>query len=169
MSINSDPPLLINQLPQSLEMPKDFNQFREITSLLFKRIIDALNKKEGSLFYLQEIGNFQVYFTTGQPYVFRNVYRKTFDMVDLNGGPIAAGATVTFAHGITGITQTTDIYGSAKNSDVPVKFIPLPYVSATLVTDQVQIYLTPTNVVLVNGATQSILTSATIVAEYLKN
>jgi hypothetical protein len=90
-------------------------------------------------------------------------------MVDLNGGPIAPGVTVSVAHNIVGIVAPAHIYGGATNSDVPVKFIPLNYVSATLVTDQVQIYLTPTNVVLVNGATQSILTQAYIVAEVLKN
>lgn len=169
MSASSNPPILVNQLPIAVEIPSDPSQIQEILSLLYKRIANAVNAKEGSLYSLQEFGNFQLYFIPTNPNAFRNGYRKVFDMVSLNGGTaIAPGATVTFAHGISGITQTTRIYGSATNSDSPIKYIPLPYVSATLITSQVQIYLTPTNVVLINGSTQTALTSATIVAEFLK-
>lgn len=161
-------PLLVNQLPLSVDFPKDQQKFLEILTELYKRIANCVNTKEGGLFSLQELFNSQQYFTPGTPNIFRNVYRKVFDMVALNGGPIAAGATASFAHNITGIVAPTHIYGGATNSDAPVKFIPLPYVSATLVTDQVQIYLTSTNVVLVNGATQTALTQAYVVCEYVK-
>jgi len=169
MSFNSDPALLVNQLPISIEFPKDDGKLLETLTLIYKRIAQSVNTKEGGLFSLQELFSSQQYFTLGNPQQFRNVYRKVFDMVSLNGGPIAAGATVTAAHSITGIVAPTHIYGGATNSDAPVKFIPLPYVSATVVTDQVQIYMTSTNVVLVNGATQTDLTQAYVVCEYLKN
>lgn len=165
MASNSDPALKINQLPVSIEIPAG-EPLQDILSLIYKRLARAVNTKEGSLFDLYERGNFQQYYTVGQPFVYRNVYRMVFDMVDLNGGSIAPGATVAFAHGITGITQTTDIYGSATNSTP--RYLPLPYVSATTLTNQIEIYLTATQVVLVNGATQSALTSASIVAEYVK-
>lgn len=168
MSFSSDPAILVNQLPLSVDFPRDQEKFLEALTLLYKRIANSVNTKEGGLFSLQELYDSQQYFIPTQPNTFRNVYRKVFDMVTLNGGPIAAGATATFAHNIVGIVAPTSIYGGATNSDAPVKYIPLPYVSATLVTDQVQIYLTPTNVVLVNGATQTALTQAYIVAEYVK-
>ena len=168
MSFNNDMPLLVNQLPISVDFPTEQQKFLETLTLLYKRIANCVNTKEGGLFSLQELFDSQQYFIQGNPNNFRNVYRKVFDMVNLNGGPIGAGATATFAHNITGIVAPTHIYGGATNSDVPVKFIPLNYVSATVVTDQVQIYLTPTNVVLVNGATQTALTQAYIVAEYVK-
>ena len=168
MSFSSDQPTLVNQLPLSMDFPDDPVKFKEILTLLYKRIANAVNTKEGGLFSLAEQFDFQQYFIQGNPNNFRNVYRKTFDMVNLNGGPIAPGATVTFAHNINGIVDPTHIYGAATNSDVPVKYIPLNYVSTTLITDQVQIYLDPTNVTLINGATQSALTQAYIVAEYLK-
>ena len=168
MSFSSDPSTLINQLPISLELPKKYEEAHEVLSLLLKRINDAVNKKEGSLYSLAEFGNFQSYFIQTDPNNFRTVYRKVFDMVNLNGGSIAPGATVSSAHGISGITQTTRIYGSATNSDAPVHYLPLPYASQTT-TKIIEIYLTPTNVVLVNGSTQTALTSATIVAEYVKN
>lgn len=169
MSFNNDPALLVNQLPIAIEFPQDDQKFLETITLIYKRIAQAVNTKEGGLFSLQELFSSQQYFTAGNPQQFRNVYRKVFDMVVLNGGAIAPGATASFAHNITGVVAPTHIYGGATNSDAPVKYIPLPYVSATLVTDQVQIYMTSTNVVLVNGATQTALTQAYVVCEYLKN
>lgn len=168
MSSPNDPALFINQLPVSVEIPSDPKQMQEIISLLYKRIADAVNKKEGSLYTLIELGNFQRYFVTADPQTLRNGYRKCFDMVSLNLGPIAPGATVSVPHGITGLFQATRIYGAAKNSDATPRFMPLPFASATG-TRNIEIYLTATNVVLVNGSTQTTLTQATIVAEYLKN
>ncbi len=169
MSFSNDQPIQVNQLPISVIFPKDQVKFLDILTELYKRIANCVNTKEGGLFTLQELFDSQQYFTQGKPGIFRNVYRKVFDMVDLNGGPIAPGVTVTFPHNIVGIIATAHIYGGATNSDVPIKFIPLNYVSATVITKQIEIYLDPTNVTLINGATQSALTQAYVVAEYLKN
>jgi hypothetical protein len=172
MSFSSNPSLLIDQLPVSVDIPRDAAQLQQVLTLLYVRMARAINTKSGSLYSLTEFGNFEQYNTTIDPVaqltIFRDVYRKVFDMVALNGSPISPGATVSFPHNIQGITFGTTIYGAATNSDSPVKYIPLPYVSATAVTDQVQVYMTSTNIVLVNGSTQSALTSATIVCEYLK-
>ena len=169
MSFSSDNPAQINQLPVSTEFPRSYEEFIPIMTLLYKRIVASVNSKEGSLYSLDELGNFQQFFTLDNPQVFRNVYRKVFDMVDENGGSIAAGATVSVAHGISSINAATHIYGTATNSDATPKFIPLPYVSATVLNQQVQIYATSTNIVLVNGAGQSALTQAYIVLEVVKN
>lgn len=169
MSFTNDNALQLNQLPLSVDFPEEFDKFLLEMTLLYRRIANSVNSKEGALFSLQELGNFQQYFMQGNTGVFRNTFRKVFDMVNLNGGPIGAGATITFAHGITGITAISHIYGGAINSDTPTKFLPLPYVSTTDITNQIQIYLDPTNVTLINGASQSILNQAYIVSEYLKN
>jgi len=168
MTSISDPALLINQLPVTQEWPLDPKQLQEQLTIFYRRISNTVNSKEGGLYSSQEFFSNQQY-SLNDPGTFKNVYRKCFDMVALNGGAIAPGATASFAHGITGIVQLVHMYGGAKNSDATPKFIPLPYVSATLVTDQVQVYITSTNVVLVNGATQTALTSATLVVEVLKN
>lgn len=157
MSINSDPATLINQLPVSLEMPRDFNQFREVSSLLFKRIIDAVNKKEGSLYYLQELGNFESFFTSGQPYAFRTGYRYVFDLIALNGGNITGGSSVTFAHGIIGFTEGTLIYVTA-TATTGLSFTST-YPNSSM--DATNIYFT-------NPLPATDLTSAIFVAEYLK-
>lgn len=158
MSISNDPAILINQLPVSLEMPKDFDQFREISSLLFKRIIDAVNKKEGSLYYLQEIGNFESFFTSGQPFVFRNGYRYIFDLIALNGGNIGGGASVTFPHGINGFLQGTLIYVTATATTGLSFTATYPYSS-----------MDATNIYFTNPLPATALSSAIFVANYLKN
>ena len=169
MSFSSDQPIQINQLPISIEFPSDFKEFLPIMGITYKRMVNAINSKEGSLFSLEELGNFQQYFTLADPQTFRNVYRKVFDVVDENGGNIAAGATVTFAHGITGIVACTHIYGTATNSDAPPKFLPVPYVSATALNTQIQVYATTTNITVINGAGQTALTQCYVVLEYVKN
>lgn len=176
MSFTSDPGTLANQLPISIEFPREEDSFHETLSLWQKRVSNAVNTKVGSLFTLFEVYSFKQYFTPGDSSTLRNVYRFTYDMVALNGGPIAPGATVSFPHNIvlpftTSLFNGVDIYGSATNSDVAPngpKRMPLPYSSQT-VTLNIEIYLDDVNVTLINGATQTALTYATIVAEYLKD
>lgn len=103
MSFSSDKPLQSNQLPISLEIPDpDHPNFNDILSLSFKRISDSMNTKEGSLFPLEEIANFNNYFKYSNPATFeadvanfRSGYRVTFDLIALNlGAPIPIGVTI---------------------------------------------------------------------------
>lgn len=169
MSISSNPASLLNQLPLSIVIPED-EEISDVIEQLYKRIADAVNKKAGALYSLQERGNFEQYSTTivNSQVSFSDVYRIVFDMVALNGGPIAPGSTVTFPTNVTGMTNGTHVYGCATDSSGNI--LPLPYSSATLVTNQIEIKLSNTakTVTLINGSTQSALASATIVAEYLK-
>jgi len=158
MTFINDAASFINQLPISIDLPDDFKQYREVTTLLFKRIIDALNKKTGSLYYLQELGNFQSFFTSGQPYVFRNDYRYVFDLISLNGGNIAGGASVTFAHGITSFMYGTLIYVTVTATTGLSFTCTYPYSS-----------MDATNIYFTNPLPSTALSSAIFVAEYLKN
>lgn len=162
---SSDLPLVSNQIPISLDFPSEPDELNLFVQMIIKRIANATNSKESGLYIPLETATFISYFTPTNTQKFRNVYRKLFDMVSLNGGNIGAGATASFAHGITGIVACTRIYGTATTTDAPVRYIPLPYVSQ-VETEEIQIYLTPTNVVLVNGS--STLTQAYITAEFLK-
>lgn len=101
MSFSSDIPLQSNQLELSIDFP-DVNtkDFQNLLSLSYKRITDSVNLKEGSLYTLQELANFQRWFKYSNPATFtidpnntRNGYRTTFDLVKLNGGPIPGGVT----------------------------------------------------------------------------
>lgn len=91
---SSDQPLVANQLPISVDFPRDQTQFIDMITLLYKRIANSLNTKEGAVYLLQELATFQQFFTINDPQRLRNGYRTTFDLVDLNGGPIPPGVTV---------------------------------------------------------------------------
>lgn len=168
MSFTSDKPIQVNQLPISIDFPKDQDKFMEAVTLFAKRVVNTLNTKEGGLFSLQELFDSQQYFISGNPNQFRNVYRKVFDIIALNGAPLAPGATFSQPHSIQGFSILTHLYGGATNSDNPPKFIPMPYNSATTLTNQTESYVTSQNIVVINGATQTALTQCYIVVEFLK-
>src|SRR5271166_2288656 len=100
MTYTPDTALQVNQLPISQELPRDEERMRETLTLWMKLVATAVNTKEGGLYDLQELFSFKQFFTAGNPNVFRNNYRDTFDITGMNGGPIAGGATVSFAHHI---------------------------------------------------------------------
>ena len=157
MTINSNPALQVNQIPVSLDLPRDYESAKEILSLLLKRLEDAMNKKEGSLYYLEEMGNFQSYFFPDAPYQFRDVYRYVFDLVSLNGGNIAGGTSVKFAHGIVGITNGTLIYASCTATD-----------STTFTVTYPNAYMDNTYIYFTNPLADTALTACYFVAQYCK-
>jgi hypothetical protein len=171
MSSTSDPALQINQLPTSIEVPTDERQLREFLSLLFRRITDAVNKKEGSLYYPQELGNFQSYFTINTPYIFRNVYRMV-----VNFGELPNASTKSVAHGIVGIDPTlgnstfsfTRIFATASNqTNGAESFIPIPWASSSG-TDNIQITVDNTNVNITTTSDKTAYTICYVVLEYVK-
>jgi len=168
MAFNSDTPLQSNQLPISIDFPKGNDEnFQETLSLSYKRTADAVNTKKGSIFNLEENASFDRYFptttssNTSNSFPFRSGYRKTFNLTV----PIAPGATLTFAHGVTGLAKLTDMYGGCLTN--AGEFLPLPYVSLTLA-KQIEIKATTTTITLINGGSQGTITEASIVMEYLK-
>ena len=88
----------------------------------------------------------------------KQTFRKIFYFSD---------ASLNFVHNITNLTLTTHIYGSFTNG---TNFYPLPYVSATAVNNQIQIDVTPTNIVVTKGAgAPPAITNGVIILEYLLN
>jgi hypothetical protein len=157
LSFSSDDPLLVNQLPLSIDFPKEQDKFREIITELYKRIANSVNTKEGGLYSLQELYNFNQFFKPNNPNQFRNVYRKVFDLIAINGGPIAGGATVTAPHNIKGLMSATNIYASCTSS-TPTYFT-VVYPDA---------YLDSVNLNFTNPLGSTTLTNVYFVAEYLK-
>lgn len=154
MSFSSDQPLLVNQLPLSVDFPKDDEKFLEILTETYKRIANCANSKTGGLYSKQEQFNSEQFFTA-TPNRFRNVYRKTFDLVELNGGNIAPAATVAFAHNITGLLYATLIYVSCTTAS---EFFTVVFPDA---------YMDPTNINFTNPSANAV-TNAFFIAEYLK-
>jgi hypothetical protein len=159
MSFSSDPALLINQLPISLDLPEDPQKFREEVELFTKRTANILNTKTGALYSGQEYSNSEVFNITS-PTMTSNVYRKCFDLVALNGGVnIPGGGVVSFPHGITGLLASALIYASCTSTD-PFYFSVMGYPN---------IYLTSTNVVFTNPLPATPLRAAYAIAEYIKS
>lgn len=157
MSFTSDNPIQVNQLPISVDFDiKDIESLKWLLEQNYKRTVSAINTKEGSFYLLQELGNFKQWYTRNDTLRNRNVYRFVFDLVGLNGGNIGPGATVSFNHNISNLTNAALIYASC-TSVVPELFtVVYPYAK-----------MNATQVVFTNP-TANALTQVDFIAEYLK-
>lgn len=174
MAFSSDQPLLSNQLPISVDFPRgadNYDDMLESLDLLYKRIANAVNTKEGALYQPTELATFQLYPlrspTAPYPYLpnqFVNVYRKTIDF-----GALPNTALKSVAHGINFTTacKMTMIYGCATD---PVNrlYIPLPFSSPTL-NKNIQIDIDATNINITTAIDYSAFTMCNVVLEYSKN
>lgn len=153
-------------LPTTQYFPEESEKFRSVLTFVYSDIARRLNDKEIGTFDLTEVLDGQRWFTSGNPQLKRQNFRKVFEI-----GPIGTGATFTFAHGITGfsVLAFTAIYGACITNAGTFNKRPIPYSSATLVTDQIQIDADDTNVRVINGATAPNIISAFVVLEYMKN
>ena len=120
----------------------------------------AINNKETALYPGEEIFTSQIYYDPNNLQNQLYVIRKVFST-----GAIAAGATTTIAHSITGITQCVHVYGAVV-TDV-VDFRPLPYASVTA-NANIELKVDATQITIANGAASPNITSGTVVLEYLK-
>lgn len=157
MSFSSDQSLLSNQLSTNVEFDVEKPEFNDVLNLQYRRIVDSVNTKEGAYYLLRELANFKQIFTLDNPQKNRNSYRKTLDIIDLNGGVIAPAGTATVPHGITGATDSVLIYCSCKNSAGQIFTLVYP-----------DAYINATNAI-VNNISASNITQAMFVAEYTKN
>lgn len=161
---SSDQPLVANQLPISVDFPSDQQEFLNTISLLYKRIANAVNTKEGALYLPQELATFQLYFTANDPQRLRNVYRKTIDF-----GVLPNATTKPMPHGIAFDSNfsTTRIYGSATDP-VNLVYFPLPYASPVLL-NNIALRVDGPNVIIETGINRTNFTRCTVVLEYVKN
>lgn len=160
MSISNDPALVANQLPISIEFPREEERFYEILTLWAKRVTNAVNTKEGGLYTLYEQMNFKQYYKLTDVNTLRNEYRKVFDMVNLNGGNIAPGVTVSFNHNIVGLFQAGLIYAQCTSNDANSIYFS--------VMGSNDVWLDNTLVYFKNNSIYT-LKAVILVAEYLKN
>ncbi len=130
-------------------------------SNMYSAIAYRLNNREIALYGFQETLTGQKWTVSGNLQKQNETFRKVFEF-----GAIAAGATLNIAHGITSITRIVKWYGGIVTAN---NKRPLPFVSATAVTDQVSVDEDGTNIVIVNGATAPAIVSGTVVLEFLKN
>lgn|SRR3990167_8681259 len=163
MSFSSDKPIQSNQLPVSVEFPNPQEPaFIDTLTLIYKRIADSVNTKEGALYQPSELATFQKYFKPADTQNFRNVYRMTIDF-----GALPNNAAKTIEHNIafTDNFRTTRIYGSAV-APVNLLYIPLPYSSVT--GDDIELSVDDTNITITTTSDRTAFSACTVVIEYTK-
>lgn len=149
-------------LQTSIFFPDNFEEFRIKFLEIYRNIANATNSRGISVFDLQEFLTGEQWFTSNNPQIKRQTFRRVYSI-----GAIAAGGTLNTAHGLTNVSSYTKIIGTVITG-VPDNR-PIPFVSATVVTDQIEIRIDGTNIIIVNGATAPNITSGLVVLEYLKN
>lgn len=149
-------------LPTTTVLPKDQDELLVRLTTNYTQVAQNVNLKEIGIYETSEIISGQQWFNTDDPNMRRPVFRKVFSF-----GALAAGAVATIPHGIVGFTSFTALYGTSVT--IVVDYRPIPFASATLITDQIEIEADTTNIYVTNGATAPNITSLLVVAEYLKN
>lgn len=161
---SSDQPLLANALPISIDFHEEDDLIENI-SLLYKRIANSVNTKEGALYVPLETATFQQYFTPGEPQRFRPTYRKVIDF-----GPLPAAGVKSVAHGIAFNSECTMTCMYACATDpVALAYINIPFVSTVAINFQISMQVTATTVDIAVGSNRSNFTRCTVVLEYIKN
>jgi hypothetical protein len=167
MTFSSDLSLNTNQLPISLDVNPGEKGFENILLLYLRRVANAVNTKESSLFLLQENASFEQWYQIGNPQQNRNGYRITADLVVLNGGNIAAGTTnivlssSTQPQNITGYLYPVQGFGGAIDTAGLSYFLNDPDIYVR--------YQNSTNTIIIQNNSGNALTWCVWVMEYLKN
>jgi len=162
MSFSNDPPLVTNQTSDN-DFPDNFEDFIEMFDREYKKVTDAINTKEGSLYLPQELATYQQYFSVEDPQNNRNVYRK---VVDFGALPNATLKRVQHNVTFTNTTRMTRMYGAASDPS-GIQFIPLPFSSPTLI-NNVTLEADETDIIITTGADFSNFRETTVVIEYTK-
>jgi hypothetical protein len=164
VSFSSDPSLFANQLPVSVELPSDTRAFQDTLSLLYKRIANSVNTKEGALYALKEQATFQLYYTATDPQKFRSVYRTVVDC-----GTLPNAGIKLVPHGIPFDADytLTRMYG-ASTDPVNLVYVPLPFVAVNPI-NSIGIFPNGTNIVIETGINRTNFTRTSVVIEYMKN
>lgn len=159
---NSEAPFL----PTSIYFPNDFDEMRVKLLEINRNIANNMNIRKIGVFETVEFIAGESWFNESNSQNKRGSFRKVFSI-----GTIAAGATYTQAHGITGFStlKFVDIYGTAIVDAVNFNQRPIPYIDVALLTNGIQIDTDNTNLRIINGATAADILSAIVVLEYLKN
>jgi hypothetical protein len=172
MTFSSDPSLNTNQLPISLDVKPEEEDYQAILLLYLRRIANAVNTKESGLFLLQEVANFEQWFQTSTPTSSssqqnRNAYRLTVDFVSLNAGNIPTGTTSLSLSTTTqpvaplGYLYPVQGFGGATDTAGISYFPSDPNITVT--------FTASTNTFVIVNNTGNALTQFYWVTEYLKN
>lgn len=148
-------------------------EFKELLVRLYQnlnRMAVAVNLKDSAIYDTSEFVNGQTFFpnptltsASATTPVMRQVYRFV-----VNFGALPNAATKNVAHRLTinGAYTFTRIYGTASDP-VGSTYIPLPY-AASVLNDNIELYVDGTNVSITTAADYSAYTACYVVLEYIK-
>lgn len=165
----STPTIQSPYLITSRVFPIDSGKLEPILSKMYFEVAQAVNNRTIGIFNKFQVVTGERWFNSGnptvkdfdvtqQPQTYRQVY--TF-------GAIVAGANLSFAHNITGVTQFTRIYGTCITTTPDYR--PIPFADVVAATGSIAVIADNVNVTVYNGATAPNIVSGIIVLEYLLN
>jgi hypothetical protein len=150
-------------LATSEVFPQDQSQFLVKLTSTYTDIAQCVNVREIATYQdNQAVITGQQFSTPGNTQLKKYTFRKVYYF-----GAILAGATLTVAHGITGLVQFTSMYGTCVTAIVDYR--PIPFVSTAAVNQQISLNADGTNFYVINGAASPNITSGIIVLQYLLN
>lgn len=133
----------------------------ELRWLLTRRdqqLSTSLNFKTNGIFETTETQNGEQFFTTNNVSPKRFVFRKVLQIPPTSLPIAAPGTSGPVAHGITGATLFTRIYGIAVTA---ADWRPIP-------NSDIKIVVTSTTYTITNEATSAVITSGIVILEYVK-
>lgn len=142
-------------------LPQDPGQLLVKLTSMHTDVANAINTREISIYQEgQAIPTGQQFSVPGSNQQKKTTLRQTYYF-----GAILAGATLTLAHGITGLVQLTHTYGTCVTALVDYR--PIPYSSTVALNQQISLRVTATDIEIINGAGAPNITSGIVVLEYL--
>ena len=145
----NSPILDVAQLQQANVNSAEFKELLVRLYFTVDNIIRVINKKDSAQYITTEFNTGgQLFSTTNNVNNQRPIFRAT-----VNCGALPAAGMKTIAHGIAGIGtaySALKIYGAATDP-VLVNFIPLPFVSAAAVANNLEVSVDATNVYITTG------------------
>jgi hypothetical protein len=157
--MNTNTPINSPYLQTSRNFPREIDQLSIELNNSYTDIAIAVNNRTISTF----ISNKSV-LTGENSYVVKNRKQQTLRQVY----PFTSAAlTIPHMIDVTKIAGFTNIYGTFTNG---TNWYPLPYVDVVSSTNQVNVIVTPTNIVITSGAgAPPVIVSGYVVLEWLSN
>lgn len=102
-------------LPTTTVYPQDYNELLIRLTKNYGDTANALNIREVGIYETTEILTGQQWNNPGQPTNRQQTFRTIYNLTQLNGGNIGAGATVTFLTNISAV-KAANIYASCTST-----------------------------------------------------
>lgn len=146
-------------LPTSQNFNLDETQLKIQLNKLYTEVANSVNLKENAVYDLVEVQNGEQFWNPNSTSVKRYCFRKLVVV-----GIIATNSSATYAHGITGATLFTHIYGGCVTAIGGFRSLPYPSVSAT----GIEIEVGATTITIFNGPAAPGIVNGVVILEYLK-